>query len=460
MPDAILRTKLHRPGLPSDCISRPRLHDRLNAGLAGPLTLITAPAGYGKTTLVSQWLEGRPEKSAWLSLDESDADALALLRCMVAAVQSTCPAACSETHALLQEPNQPPVSVLVRSLINELDAIPERLILILDDYHALREPEAHELVRAILQHPPRSLHLLICTRRDPPLNLAVLRAQNHVKELRLTDLAFTESETDAFLTQVFGQSVGSRAVANTQRQFEGWAVGLRLAALAVRGRDRPEEFLAHLRGELKDVRDYLIEEVVARQPAEMQTWLRNTSVLGRFNARLCEHLCAGDSGSSIDGDLFMRNLERDGLFAIALGPEREWYRFHAIFRELLHRQLTRSVAPEVVDELHRRASAWFAEAGLNEDAIEHALATGDLAAAAKVVENARQTVLKNGQWHHLERWMSLLPDELTKTRPQLLMAQAWTVVCPLAFAPAVGWVSGSAKSGSTFRAAAASPSET
>lgn len=277
MPGAILRTKLHRPGLPGDFVSRPRLHERLDAGFARPLTLVTAPAGYGKTTLVSRWLESRPEKSAWVSLDESDADVLALLRCTVAAVRLTCPAACSETHALLQELNQPPVSVLVRSLINELDAIQERLILVLDDYHELRDHQSHNLVRAMLQHPLRHLHLLICTRRDPPLNLAELRAQNHLTELRLTDLAFTESETELFLGQILGQSVGSQAVIKAQQKFEGWVVGLRLAAMAVRGHDPTGGIAREPPRRSAGYPRYLMEEVVARQPAEMQAWLSRLS---------------------------------------------------------------------------------------------------------------------------------------------------------------------------------------
>ena len=291
MPDSVLRTKLHRPETGGELVCRPRLHALLDAGLAGPLTLISAPAGYGKTTLLSQWLESRPEKSAWVSLDERDSDARAFLQYLVAAVRTACPEACAETYDLLAVPNPVPVSVLLRSLTNELDVLEQRLILVLDDYHDLRLPEAHDLINDLLRHPPSALHLVISARRDPPLDLVALRAQNRLSELRMEDLAFTATETAQFLEQVLGGAPGDAAIANVQRQFEGWAVGLRLAALAARGRDRTNSFIAELHGDSIGVRDYLLREVVAAQPANVQTCLRKLSVPNRFNAALCEHLC-------------------------------------------------------------------------------------------------------------------------------------------------------------------------
>lgn len=411
-----------------DLVRRPRMHDVMDQGGRGPLTLVSAPAGYGKSTLVSCWLESRQEPSAWLSLDDADSDLRVFLSYVVAAVRTAFPDACAETQALLKALTLPPVSTLASCLANDLDAIGTPFVLVLDDYHRLNEPVVHELLSQLLKHPPRPLHLVISTRYDPPLPLSAMRAQGHVTEVRLRDLEFTRPEADAFLKKAVALSVSDRALANLQDVVEGWMVGLYLISLVLRHQDDPDSFLCGLRGSTQHVQDYLVTEVLATQPPVIQDQLMKTSVLDRFCAPLCDAVCTSGDGpgtADVRGEAFIELLEKNGLFSIALDSRNEWYRYHHLFQELLQERLRHQASPKDIVALHSRASRWFASQGLIREALQHALAGGDVTGAAEIIERNRHAILNADKWYVLRDWLARLPNDIKQQRPGLLLAQAW-----------------------------------
>lgn len=441
-PIPILRTKLHRRPVTGDCVWRVRLHQRMDRGLQVPLTLVSAPAGYGKTTLVRQWIGKQEAPYAWLSLDQADSDIGTFLSHLLAAIRAAFAEAGSETVAFLQASDPPPIMVLARSLANDLDTIGSPFVLILDDYHRLGRSLVHELLSDLLEHPPRFLHLVIATRHDPPLPLAALRASGHMTEVGLQDLQFTALETKTFLKKAADVSVGDAALDNLQKEVEGWAVGLRLVSLSLRQAKDPDGFLSGLRGDVHDVREYMLQEVVASRSPTEQEWLLKTSLFDRFCPQLCDALCHPKSESGTpgyDGYAFLEALQKSNLFCVPLDGYGEWFRYHHLFGLFLRTQLEQRIAPEDIAVLHSRASAWFAEHNLIDEAIQHALAAGDDLAAAHLVECNRHRVLDEERWHVLAKWLAQLPSELRQTRPELLMARAWVLFhqCKLSALPPV-----------------------
>ena len=428
----LLRTKLHRPQVAADLVPRPRLLERLDQHRGRPLTLVSAGAGYGKTTLVSTWLEacerssapGPPTRTGWLSLDEDDNNLALFLSYFLAAVQTTFPNAGEATLALLRAATLPPTPVLARSLINELDQIEQPFILVLDDYHHIRELAVHDLLTELLRHPPRSLHLVLVSRKDPMLSLTTLRARDQVTEIRTPDLRFTKAETAAFLEQKLGVPDEEITLDALIERFEGWAAGLRLVTLSLRHRDSLDLSPARLGGEVAYVTDYLMAEVLAGQPPATQDFLLKTSILDRLNGPLCD-VVAGLDEPECDGQAYLEWLGQENLFTIPLDDQRQWYRYHHLFQELLQQQLARRHSPPAIAALHARASAWLAQNGLIDEALRHALLAGDLSAAAQLVEQHGRTLLNEDQWHILEKWMAKLPDDIIQQQPRLLIAKAW-----------------------------------
>jgi len=421
------RTKLHRPRAARYHVSRSALVERLDRDPKPPLTLVSAPAGYGKSTLVSDWLEISDAPSAWLSLDKTDSDIKVFLDGFVAAVHTLFPEACEEAQALIRAPNLPPISALATCLVNELDAIETPFILALDDYHRVGEPAVHELLSQLLSHPPRPLHLVIVSRRDPPLPLSTMRARDQVTEARVKDLQFTATETKAYLAQATGVSVSDGALANLQQVVEGWAVGLHLVRLALRHQEDAESFLSGLHGGLSSVETYLVEEVLSGQSPAVRDWLLKTSVLNRFCSASCEAVCAADQEpgtSETSGDGFIQVLEEEGLFVIPLDTRNEWYRYHHLFQQLLMERLKRDCDAEEIAALHRRASAWFESQGLIEEAIQNALAAGDVVHAVEIIETYRDDEFNADRWYVVERWLAMLPAEIKPERPKLLLTEA------------------------------------
>lgn len=423
-----VRTKLHRPPVPSDVVCRKALHDRLDEGGHKPLTLVSAPAGYGKSTLVAHWLETREGRSAWLSLDEVDDDLRTFLGYVVAALKSVFPQACAETQGQLEAEGLPMLPVLAGCLDNDLEDLDESLVLVLDDYHRIEGPNVHELLNHLLKHPPAPLQLVIVSRYDPPLLLGALRAHNDVTEIRMRDLVFTPSETATFLEQAIGRTVSSAALACLHQSIEGWVVGLRLVALALRHHSDADAFLREFNGDARTVREYLVEEVLSQQLPATVEWLCRTSILERFCAPLCEVVgtAPGDGdGNSLDGLAFIQLLEDGGLFCVPLDERGEWYRYHHLFQELLHRQLKARLGPEEIGGLHRRAAAWFEAHGLLEEAIDHASQADGPAEAGRLMVRHRNDILNLEQWHRLGQWLNRLPAEVVEGAPELLMLKAW-----------------------------------
>ena len=391
---------------------------------------MSAPAGYGKSTLVSSWLDALDEPSAWLSLDEQDDDLRQFLSYVIAAVQTVSGKTCRESAAILSAPEMPPASALAGCLGNDLEAIETPFVLVIDDYHRVHEQAIHSVLSQLLQHPPRSLHLVLITRRDPPLPLAGLRARSSVVEIREEDLRFSREETRTVLQKMVGISVTDETLSHLHGEIEGWIVGLRLAGLALRNQADPEGYLAQLHGGTQSIQQYLLEEVLKHEAPDFQQWLLRTSILNRFCAPLCEVVCLGDAEAThtactVTGETFLRDLETANLFSIRLDAQGEWFRYHHLFQQLLRRLLSHRATPEEIRALHGRASRWFASKKLIDEALEHAMAAGEVDHAADIVEAHRLEILNADRWPVLAGWLSQLPEEVVWRRPELLLGEAW-----------------------------------
>jgi len=418
----LIRTKLHRPQSTAGLVPRPWLLEWLSQHRRRPLTLVSASAGYGKTTLISSWLEATDDPSAWLSLDEYDDDVPVFLTYFIAAVQTIFPVVGQETLALLNAASLPPLSVLARSLTSELEQLTSPFILVLDDFHVIRDSDIHDLLNELLRHPSRTMHLVVITRRDPPLPITQLRARAQLTEVRSQELRFTAAETAAFLQQMDIQ-VDDATAADLTRKTEGWVTGLRLSALSMRHRNA-DSLLISLPENIHYVTDYLVAETLSQLDPPIKDFLLKTSILNRLNGPLCD-IIVGLDEPVCDGQAYLKWLHQQNLFIIPLDDQRQWYRYHHLFQELLRNQLAQHLDTDDIAALHCQASTWFAENGLIDEALRHALEAGDIASAAQLVEQNVRTLLNQDQWHTLETWMNQLPDDIIRQRPQLLLAKAW-----------------------------------
>ncbi|MGA6925497.1 MAG: hypothetical protein WBY88_07440, partial [Desulfosarcina sp.] len=331
---------MYRPPIDAAHLHRGDLLERLKLSQYRPLTLVSAPAGYGKSTMVSCWIESCDVPSAWVSLDESDNDLRLFLTYVISSIENISPDVCTETRSILKVDPLPPVAIIARSLINELDRIENPFILALDDYHLIHNKSIHELIDELLRHPLPLMHLVLIARRDPPLQLTALRARGQMVEIRTGDLRFTLEETSLFLQQMTGATVDDSVAAILEAKTEGWVTGLRLAALSMRHNKDVARKLAELPTENRYVMDYVVTEILSHHPPFVQAWLLKTSVLDRFCAPLCVAVCRSDTDAAVSGLKgrdFLDLLENAGLFVIALDDEREWFRFHHLFQALLKR---------------------------------------------------------------------------------------------------------------------------
>ena len=426
--EPVLMTKLHCPPLPSDLVPRTALLERLEAGRNRPLTLVSAPAGYGKSVLLSSWLASSDWRGAWVSLDTDDSDLRRFLSYFLAAIHSVFPDACREIMGLLRAVDLPSVNRLAAILNHELNEITEPFILVLDDYHRISPTSSvNELIEIMLDRPAIPLHLAILSRRDPPLPLVSLRARGQLSELRMADLRFSPQETQTLLLKTEGFKVGDEGLAQIERVVEGWVVGLRLMSLALRQVEDREHLLAKLHTGVWQTQEYLIQEVVARQPADLSDWLLKSAILDRFCAPLCDAVCgeAAAAESDLDGWAFLRGLQTGNLFAIALDVRGEWWRYHHLFQELLQHELTQRLGAEKIADLHRRASRWFEAHEVIDQAIRHALAAGDDQTALEIVERHRNAQLNADNWYVVESWIEMLPPTQQMQSPDLLLSKAW-----------------------------------
>ncbi len=413
----ILTTKLYIPPATPNGVLRPRLVDRLNKGINRKLTLIAAPAGFGKTTLVGEWVNccGHNElqaRTAWLSLDNEDSDPSRFLTYLVAALRTVAPGIGEGISGPLQFPQLPAIEPILIELLNDLATNAVKIILVLDDYHVIDSKSVDEAITFLIEHMPSQMHLVITTREDPQLPLARLRARGQLTELRASDLRFTHSEAAEFLAEM-GVSISPADVAVLDERTEGWIAGLQLAALAIQGSQDIPGFIRAFAGDHRYIMDYLVEEVLQRQSESTRRFLLQTSILDRLYGPLCDAV-TGQSDSSAQLEM----LEHGNFFVVPLDDQRRWYRFHHLFADVLHTHL-KAEQPNEVAALHRRASAWFEQQGAISDTIRHALAAEDFARAANLIEQAFPEMSRSRQEAILLGWLKALPEALVRDRPVL-----------------------------------------
>ena len=416
---SILATKLYIPSARSKLVARPHLIARLNKGLDRPssVSLISAPAGFGKTTLVGEWAAGCNQPVAWLSLDEGDRDPARFLMYLVAALQTIRADLGDGIRELLQSPQPPPIESILTDLLNQISTLPQNFLLVLDDYHVIDSTAIDHALAFLLDHQPLQMHLVIATREDPDLPLARLRAKGQLTELRAADLRFTPSEAAEFLNQVMGLKLSFGNIAALETRTEGWIAGLQLAALSMQGYQDTASFIESFTGSHRFVMDYLVEEVLHQQLERVQTFLLRTSLLKRMCGPLCDAVLLV---SSISGQETLEYLERANLFMIPLDSERRWYRYHHLFADLLRQRLHQSIGPEsALNELHIRASQWYEENGFALEAFQHAAAAKDIERAERLLDGKGIPLHLSGGVTPIIEWLESLPVEVLHARPWL-----------------------------------------
>ena len=417
MSTPILTTKLFPPPLRSKVIFRSHLIERLNEGLHHKLTLISAPAGFGKTTLVSEWLVNCERLATWLSLDEGDNDPARFLAYLVTALQTIAPNIGKGVLDALQSPQPPSVESILIALLNEIEALPDKFLLILDDYHVLDARPVDDALTLLLEHLPHQMHLVLITREDPRLHLARLRAADQLTELRATDLRFTFDEASGFLNQTMGLSLSEEDISALESRTEGWVAGLQLAAISIQGLRDTTSFIQSFAGSHHFILDYLLEEVLQKQPESIQTFLLRTSILDRLCGPLCDALLSAPIGS---GQETLERLEQINMFIIPLDNERRWYRYHHLFADLLQQRLSQSKADKAsADELHKRASIWYEDNGLVIEAFRHATAANDIERAERLIAGEGISRHFRGAVTMILDWFESLPKTVMDARPSL-----------------------------------------
>lgn len=446
----VVTTKLYVPSPQANSVSRQRLLMRLNEGLKTKFILVSAPAGFGKTTLLSEWVhKGRkatqgdkaprlPGRVAWLSLDAGDNDLARFLTYLITALQKVDTCLGAGLLEIIQSPHPSSAETMLASLLNDLATQAESLVLILDDYHLIVDAQVDDMVRRLIERLPPTVHLVISTRADPPWPLACSRVRQELSEIRANELRFTPEEAADFLTAVMGLKLSQDDVADLENRTEGWIAGLQVAALSMQNCPETSDFIRSFTGSHRYIFDYLAEEILARQTPQINDFLLKTSILDRMCGRVCDALLEGEetaietpssplglfAGICQGSQATLEYLERANLFVVSLDDERNWYRYHHLFSDLLRSHLI-SRYPAVVPLLHTRASAWFEKHGYITDAVIHALAANDTERLVRLIENHAFTVMDVGEINTLLGWLDALPDEIVRQRPWLSITRAW-----------------------------------
>jgi LuxR family maltose regulon positive regulatory protein len=415
MTSTLVTTKLYVPRPRRSLVARARLSAMLDAGSETALTLVAAPAGFGKTTALTSWLAAGDRSVAWVSLDESDAQATLFWQYVIGALDSAAPGTGLGAMAQLAA-GQPASPSLLTTVLNDIAVVPQEIELVLDDYHLADSTEVAQGMTFLLEHRPPNLHVVISTRADPDLPLARLRARGELVEVRARDLRFTGDEAAVYLTEVGGLRVEASDVAALESRTEGWVAALQLAALSMQGRDDVGDFIAGFAGTDRYVVDYLADEVLSRQPEQVRDFLMRTSVLERLGPDLCDAVVEREGSRAM-----LESLERANLFVVPLDDQRRWYRYHHLFADVLRAHLSAD-HPDLVAGLHLRASRWYDEAGEPVPAVRHALAAGDPDRAADLVETATPALRRARQEATLRRWIGDFPDDVVRIRPVLAIA--------------------------------------
>jgi LuxR family maltose regulon positive regulatory protein len=431
--EPILRTKLNAPHLRSDFLVRQRLLDWLEHEVERPLTLVSAPAGYGKSILVAQWLANSELPGGWFSLDKEDNDLRTFLRYFIEAIRCHYPAGCSSTHELLDVADLPEPRILGSLLANELEVLTRPFIMVLDDYHCISNPQVHAVLGRLLEHPSGSLHLAIVTRRDPPFRIAAMRAVGMAVEIRESDLRFNQQETWALFDKHTPVIPQPEILAGIALQLEGWVAGLQMVLLCMPHHENPSRYLAELHGCVPDIREYLLQQVLSSQPLQIRTCLLITSMFERFCAPLVDALLAssGVAGNpdvgdiAIDGADFVRYLEERQLFVVSLDAAGRWVRYHHFFQQNLQDLLHEQRSEDEIAALYRCASEWFEKEGLVGEAIQYALLASDEERAAEIIERNRHEEFDHDRWLVVQKWLDSLSIDTRQQHVGLLLAEAW-----------------------------------
>ena len=419
MTQPILSTKLYYPSLQTSWVKRERLIDKLNECFSAKLTIVSAPAGFGKTTLLSEWIEQSKHKVGWVSLDSGDNDPKRFLTYCIAALQQIQPGFGENTETIIQSPQQVSPESIVTAFINEINESLKESILILDDYHTIDSPEVHQSLSFFIEHLPHNLHLIVAGRHDPPIPLSRLRSRKQLLEVRESDLRFTIEETISFFKTSMGLELTKDEVETLEERTEGWIASLQLAGIAMQGGKNIHQFISDFKGSHSYIVDYLTEEVLNHLDASMQEFLLYTSILNRFNSSLCDAVTRGFGSQDVIG-----YLSKAKLFLVPLDEDRQWFRYHHLFADLLKYRL-KQLFPDVVTVLHERASKWFEENGFTEEAINHALSAGDVERAADLIEAAAVPTLVNAELTTLRGWAKKIPQEVLNRRAYILICLAW-----------------------------------
>ncbi|MBW2250594.1 MAG: LuxR family transcriptional regulator [Deltaproteobacteria bacterium] len=425
MSNQILKTKLFIPQPRSNIVPRPELIKRLNEGITSKLTLICAPAGFGKTTLLSDWVGQSKMSVAWVSLEKSDNDIVSFLNYCIAALKTIEAGICESSQMMIQSPQLPPVESVLMNMINEIAMLNEDFVLILDDYHVMEARPIHDALAFLLDHLPPLMHIIIASRSDPLLPLSSMRAKGYLIELRADHLRFTTQEATTFLNQVMGLSLSEDEINSLETRTEGWIAGLHLAALSMRDLDDTTGFISAFTGNDRYIVDYLVDEVLAQRPQGTKDFLLQTSILDRMNGSLCNALTCEENGQQT-----LEYLEQANLFIVPLDNERRWYRYHHLFTDLLRQRLHQSAATSTGDgggdvaELHIRASVWYEDNGLEIEAFQHAIAANDVERAARLVEGEEMPLTFRGAAAPVLNWLASLPKTVLDARPLLWVAYA------------------------------------
>jgi LuxR family maltose regulon positive regulatory protein len=437
----LLATKLYVPPVRPRLVPRQRLVDRIKSGLHRKLTLVSAPAGFGKTTLLSECTARFEQPVAWLALDEADNDPARFLTYLVAALQTVEPGVGSGALGALQAARPPGKGSILELLVGDLVDISTPFILVLDDYHTIEAESVHDTLTFMVDHQPPQMHLVILTRTDPPLPIARLRGRGQVTELRQNDLRFSYNEAAAFLSEAMGLQLSGDDVAMLSSRTEGWIAGLQMAAVSMQGREDPAGFVQAFAGSHRHILDYLMEEVLEQQPAAVQAFLLRTSILNRLRGSLCDAIMdrrGVEQGteedphsrplsrpkSPVTGQEMLEYLERANLFVVSLDHDRRWYRYHHLFADLLRQRLKQS-QPNIVPELHHRASLWFEQNQLTAQAIDHAVDGQNYDRALGLIEAGAEAALKRSELATLQGWLEALPAGMVRTRPLLCIYHTW-----------------------------------
>ncbi len=421
----ILRTKLFRPSTPADFVDRTELFEKLRNSAHSRLTLVSAAAGYGKSVTISRWLELSQAKHSWLSLGEGDNDLITFLNYFLAAIQGLYPDSCPRVKALISSPVPCSREEIAEELINELSEIEEPYQLILDDYGFLHAPDIHYILNLILEYDLPSLNLVVITRRDPPFNLTKLRGKGVLVEIRQADLEFSFQETKSFLGISVSEGITDDDCLHFHQKLEGWPAGTRMVILGIGRRIDIKEFIREMKGDSRDIRDYLMSEVLSQQPPAMREYLIKTSILNKMCSSLCTELCGHPE---IDGSVFLEQLQSSNLFCIPLDERQEWFRYHHLFQDLLMFALEKRFTSGEIQNLHERAFSWLSEHGFVEDAMQHALKARNPCLAISVVAGNRSQFMEKEEWHRLRRLIQMLPPEIIHSEPEILMIEAWSLI--------------------------------